>query len=176
MLKSRPDRYGAMAISLHWLSAILILGLLGSGFLAANATDVAKAAFLRLHVPMALLVLLLTAIRIVWWWRFDRKPLPVHGSPAWQERTARAVHAAFYVVILGMIASGIGMMALSGAGRTVFGGSGMLPPDFHAYPPRVPHGLGAFLLVVLLGVHAGAALYHQFLLRDGLLRRMRYGR
>lgn len=177
MLKSRTDRYGTMAISVHWLSAILILALLGSGFQAGNAMDpAAKAAFLRFHIPVAIAVLLLTLLRIVWWWRFDVKPLPVRGSPAWQERIARAVHVAFYVVILGMVASGIGMMVLSGAGPAIFGEAGAPLPDFRDYPPRVPHGLGAFLLVALLVFHTGAALYHQFFLRDGLLGRMWYGR
>src|SRR5690606_28206959 len=111
MLKSRPDRYGAVAVSIHWISAILILALLGSGFQAANAPDsIAKGAFLRAHIPMAIAILLLTLFRIVWWWLFDRKPLPVQGSPAWQEWLARAVHVAFYIVILGMVASGVGMM------------------------------------------------------------------
>ncbi|WP_258118161.1 hypothetical protein [Mesorhizobium onobrychidis] len=48
MLKSRADRYGTIAISIHWLSAILILALLGSGFQAARGMDAAtKAGFLR---------------------------------------------------------------------------------------------------------------------------------
>jgi Prokaryotic cytochrome b561 len=68
MLKSRPDRYGATAVSIHWLSAILILALLGSGFQAANAMDAStKADFLRFHIRVARAVLLLTIIR-VWWW------------------------------------------------------------------------------------------------------------
>ena len=176
MLKSKPDRYGAVAVSVHWLSAILILALLASGFRAGNAMDAAdKAAFLRFHIPVAIMVLPLTAFRIVWWWRFDLKPLAVQGSPAWQERIARVVHVAFYIVILGMIASGVGMMVLSGAASAVFGEPGALLPNFHDYPPRVPHGLGGFLLVALLVLHAGAALYHQFFLRDHLLRRMWYG-
>jgi cytochrome b561 len=111
MLKSRSDRYGAVAVSIHWLSAVLIFALLGSGFRAANAMDaVSKAAALRLHIPVALIVLLLTVLRIVWWWGLDRKPLPVQGSPRWQERAAGWVHIAFYVIMLGMVASGIGMM------------------------------------------------------------------
>lgn len=176
MLKSGPDRYGAVAVSIHWLSAVLILAVLGSGFQAGDAPDpAAKAAFLRVHIPVAITVLLLTVLRIVWWWRFDLKPQPVQGSSVWQERLARAVHVAFYIVILGMAASGIGMMALSGAALDIFAGSGALP-DFHDYPPRVPHGLGASLLVALLVAHVGAALYHHFIRRDGLLRSMWYGR
>lgn len=176
MLKSRTDRYGAIAVSIHWLSAILILALLGSGFRAANAMDAAaKAGLLRFHIPVAVAILLLTALRMVWWWRFDRKPLPVAGSPGWQERIAGWVHIGFYVVILGMVASGIGMMVLSGAAPAVFGAPGAVLPNFSDYPPRVPHGLGAFLLVVLLIFHAGGALHHQLIRRDGLIRRMWYG-
>lgn len=179
MLKSRPDRYGAVAVSIHWLTAILIVVALGSGLRAGQAGLAAdpagQTALLRIHVPVAITVLLLTLFRLVWWWRFDRKPIPVEGPPPWQERIARLVHVAFYIVILGMVTTGVGMMALSGAAPIVFGGSGVLP-DFHDYPPRIPHGFGAWLLIGLLVVHAGAALYHHFFMRDGLLRRMWYGR
>ena len=150
-----------MIISIHWVSALLIIILLVSGFRAANTVDpVAKAAILKFHIPLALAVLGLTILRIVWRWGFDRKPKPVAGSPDWQEHLARGVHILFYIVILGMIASGIGMIALStGAGPVIFGGEGTLP-DFWKYPPRVPHGIGARLLLALLVLHTGAALYH----------------
>lgn len=177
MLKSSPDRYGAVPVTIHWLTAILIIFALGSGFQAGNALDPdTKAALLRMHIPAAIIVLLLTAFRIVWWWVFDRKPEPVRGAPLWQERLARGVHIAFYIVILGMVASGIGMIALSGAGPAIFSGAGAELPNFLQYPPRIPHGLGASLLVALLIAHVGAALYHHFIRRDGLLWRMWYGR
>jgi cytochrome b561 len=175
MLMSNRDQYGTVAISIHWLSAILILALLGSGFLADNATDpAAKAAFLRFHLPAGIVLLLLTLFRIVWW-RFDKKPEIVKGAGAWQDQIARAAHVAFYIVILGMIASGIGMMVLSSAAPVIFGAPGALP-NFGDHPPRVPHGLGAFLLAALLVLHTSAAIYHQIVLRDGLLQRMWYGR
>jgi len=171
--KSSSDHYGAVAVSIHWITAVLILILIGSGFRAADTLDPAvKAAILRLHVPIAVGVLALTMLRIAWWWGFDRKPAPVAGSPRWQERTAQVVHVLFYVVILGMIASGVGMMVLSGAAPIIFGGDSALLPDFWKYPPRLPHGIGARLLVALLVLHAGAAVYHHFIRRDGLLWRM----
>ncbi|MBB4005528.1 cytochrome b [Aurantimonas endophytica] len=177
MLKSSPDRYGAIPITIHWLTAILILLALGSGFQAGNATEPAvKVGFLRIHIPAAIIALLLTALRIIWWWVFDKKPLPVQGAPGWQERLARGVHLAFYVVILGMFASDVGMLVLSGAGPIIFGETGAALPDFHLYPPRVSHGFGANLLLALLFVHVAAALYHQFARCDGLLRRMWYRR
>jgi cytochrome b561 len=172
-LKSASDQYGNVAVAIHWVSAVLILMLIVTGFRAANAPDsVTKAAILRVHVPIAVGVLALTLIRIAWWWCLDRKPALVAGSPLWQERTARVVHVLFYVVILGMIASGIGMMALSGAAPMIFGAETALLPDFWKYPPRVPHGAGARLLVALLAFHVGAAFYHQFVRHDGLLWRM----
>jgi cytochrome b561 len=172
-LKSTSDHYGTVAVLIHWISVVLILILIGSGFRAANIVDpVAKAAILRIHVPIAIAVLVLMILRIVWWWGFDRKPKPVAGATHWQERTARVVHVLFYVVLLGMTASGIGMMALSGAAPLIFDGDSAPLPDFWKYPPRIPHGIGARLLLALLVLHAGAALYHHFVRRDGLLWRM----
>ncbi len=172
-LKSSPDHYGTMAVSIHWLTVVLIVVLVGSGFRAANTADLAaKAAILRLHVPIAVGVLALTILRIVWWWGFDRKPSPIAGSPHWPESAAQVVHVLFYVVLLGLIASGVGMMALSGAAPIIFGGESALLPDFWKYPPRLPHGIGARLLLAMLALHVGAALYHHFARRDGLLRRI----
>lgn len=176
-LKSTPERYGAMIVTMHWLTALVMIVLIATGFRAASTVDpAAKAAILRVHVPIAIAVLALTVLRIGWWWGVDRKPDPVAGSPRWQERTARAIHLLFYVVIFGMIASGIGMIALSGAAPMIFGGETALLPDFWKYPPRVPHGFGARLLLALVALHAGAALYHQFIRRDHLLRRMWFSR
>jgi len=172
-LKSTPDHYGTVAVSIHWVTAVLILILIASGFRASDAVDpAAKLVILRLHVPVALGVLALTMLRIVWWWGLDRKPAPVVGSPHWQERSAQAVHVLFYVVVLAMIASGVAMTALSGAAPMIFGGEGALLPDFSKYPPRLPHGIGARLLVALLVLHVGAAVYHHFVRRDSLLWRM----
>ena len=173
VLKSTSDQYGTVAVLIHWVSAVLILVLIVLGFRAAGTMNpAAKAAILRVHVPIAIGVLALTLLRIVWWLGFDRKPDPVAGAPRWQERTAPVVHVLFYVVILGMVASGIGMIALSGAAPLIFGGESALLPDFWKYPPRLPHAIGARLLLALLVLHVGAALYHQFVRRDGLLWRM----
>jgi cytochrome b561 len=63
----------------------------------------------------------------------------------------------------------------SGAAAAVFGEPGAALPQLTDYPPRVPHGLGARLPIALLVLYAGAALYHHFIRRDWLLRRMWYG-
>lgn len=174
--KSTASHYGTVAVTIHWLSALLIVALIGSGFCAAGTTDLdAKALILSVHAPLGITILILTLGRIAWWRFADRKPDPVAGVPKWQERIGRSVHLLFYVVILGMAASGIGMFILSGAGPIIFAGAPGPVPDFHDFPPRVPHGLGARAMVLLLAVHAGAALFHHFVQKDGLLRRMWFG-
>ncbi len=174
--KSSTDRYGTVAITIHWLSALFILVLIGSGFRADGAEDAAaKAAILRVHIPIGITILLLTLARIGWWFWADKKPAPVEMA-VWQDRASRLVHLLFYIVILGMAASGIGMMVLSGAGPIVFGRSPESLPDFKDFIPRVPHGIGARVMIALLVAHVGAAFYHHFIKKDGLIGRMWFKR
>ena len=172
-MKSSPTTYGAVAVSIHWLSVVLITALLATGMLADETGDPAtKAQILSAHAPMGIAVLALTLARLVWWWRFDTHPAPMAGDPSWQVKTARAVHGLLYVVVLGMAASGIGLFVLSGAGAIIFGGSAQPLPDFAQFAPRVPHGIGAKLLAALFIFHAAAALYHYLVKRDATLTRM----
>ncbi len=66
--KSSPTHYGTVAVTIHWLSALFIVMLIGSGFRATDTEgSVAKAGILQLHVPLGVTILLLTAGRIGWW-------------------------------------------------------------------------------------------------------------
>lgn len=175
-LKSTPQRYGTVAIAIHWITAAALLGLLVSGFRAAGLDDdAAKAALLRPHTAIGVAVLLLTLARILWWVAVDTKPQHIGGQPRWQEISASAVHGLLMLALLLMAASGIAMMALSGAGDIVWGGAPGPLPDFTQFAPRAGHGLVAFVIIVLTLVHVAAALYHQYVLRDRLLARMGLG-
>lgn len=176
-LKSNANRYGAVAICIHWITAIAILGLLVAGTIAATATDNAtKMAILRVHAPLGIAIVVLTILRIVWWMAFDIKPQPPADIGPVQRAGEKTVHGLFYVAILVMGASGIAMMILSGAGEILFAGKPGPLPDFAALPPFVGHVIGALLLVVLLVGHVGAALWHQWVKRDRLLSRMGLGK
>lgn len=169
--KSTADEFGKVAVGLHWISALLIIVLLGTGFRAGFATDPqVKISALQVHLPVAILVLLLTVARLVWWWRFDTKPAPVAGVPPWQERIARWTHRALYAVVFLLLASGITLSAMSGLPDALFGSAAF--PALAELPPRTGHGIGARLLVGLVAIHAGAALYHHFFLKDKTLNRM----
>ena len=175
--RSSETRYGTVAVTIHWLTAIMIVALLGSGLRAASLTDsAAKVEVLAIHVPLGIGILVLTLARIAWWWFADTKPEPVGNTPRWQEVSARAVHILFYIVILGMAASGIGIIALSGAAPIIRGDEAGPLPDFWDFLPRRPHFIGSRILMALFVLHVAAALYHHFFRRDGLLGRMWFSR
>ena len=176
-MKSTQQRYGAVPIAIHWITALALLGLLLSGFRAEDMTDdAAKIGILRVHSAVGVSVLLLTVARILWWVAVDRKPAYPAAMPRWQQTASSAVHGLLYLDGLLMAGSGIATMALSGAGDIVWGGAAAPLPDFRQFAPRAAHGLGASILILLSLLHIAAALYHQFVLRDRLLARMGLGR
>ena len=175
-MKSSPTRYGAVPIAIHWLTAIAILAMLVSGLSADSATDaVVQLTLLRFHVVTGLLVGILTLLRIIWFLAVDRRPADAAGLSRGQALAAHIVHYALYAVVLVMVASGIGTMALSGAGAQLVGAAPLPLPDFSLVPPFTIHGLLARGLMLLLVGHIGAALWHQFVRRDRLLARMGLG-
>ena len=172
-------RYHPLLVTLHWALAVLILGALAVGFFALAATsnaDPGKIGVLRLHMAGGMLILLLMAIRFVVRMRTARPPAATMGNP-FLDRIAPVSHCGFYVLVLAMVASGFATAILAGLPAIVFGGSGdPLPPAFAIYPSFVAHSYLAALLAGLIVLHTLAALYHQFVRKDGLFRRMGFGR
>ncbi|UJW87789.1 cytochrome b [Devosia sp. SL43] len=176
-MKSSPTRYGSVAIAIHWITALAILGMLISGLLAANATDdAAKLTLLRGHAVMGSLLGVLTVLRIVWWLFLDRRPADPAGLSRGQALAAHVVHYGLYAVILIMVSSGFATVILTGANLQLFGAAPLPLPDFGLAPPFTVHGILARVLIALLIGHIGAALWHQFVKRDHLLARMGVGR
>ncbi|WP_332689054.1 cytochrome b [Devosia sp.] len=176
-LKSSSTRYGSMAIAIHWVTAIAIVGMLASGLAAENTSDAAlELTLLRGHAVMGAVIGLLTLLRIVWWLSFDRRPAGPADMSRGQAVASRVVHYGLYVAILVMVASGSATIILSGANLQLLGAAPLPLPDFTQVPPMGVHGLLARLLIALLIGHVGAALWHQFIRRDRLLARMGVGR
>jgi cytochrome b561 len=93
------------------------------------------------------------------------------------DRIAPISHYGFYVLVVLMAGTGLATAILAGLPAIVFGGSAdPLPSSFATYPTWVVHGTLAMLLVGLIALHALAALYHHSVIKDGLLRRMVFGR
>ena len=174
-LKGNADRYGRLAIAFHWTVALAIPALIVLGIAAANTGDASREVrLLRVHVVVGVAVLLLTVLRAMWW-SLDRRPRPVAGISRWQHRIARTTHVLLYLVPVVAAVSGIGLLIMSQAASTLFGGSARPLPRFADFPPMAAHVAAAVLIVVLVLLHVAAALHHQLIKRDRILSRLGVG-
>jgi cytochrome b561 len=172
-------RYHKLLVTLHWLLAILIVAALALGFFGLVATpnaDPSKIDLLLVHMEGGMLILALMVARfIVRVWTL--RPEEARTGHPLLDRIAPVVHYGFYVVVLMMVGSGYTTAILAGLPAIVFGGSGeALPPSFAIYPSWVAHVYLALLLLGLIVLHVLAALYHHFVRKDGLFRRMLFAR
>jgi cytochrome b561 len=172
-------RYHPALALLHWVLAVLIIGSLVLGYFAlapmAN-TNPERIGLLRLHMAGGMAIFSLMALRLVLRFSTSRPAAAASGHRA-LDGLASLTHYAFYVLVALMAATGLSTAIISGLNLTVFGDSGdPLPPSLLIYPTRVAHGYIAAALATLISLHFCAALYHQFFLRDKLLRRMWFGR
>ncbi|MCB5174972.1 cytochrome b [Microvirga lenta] len=171
-LKSTSDRYGTVALALHWASAVLILILIPLGFAMQAVPDGLRPGLYRVHVASGIMVGLLTLVRLVWWRAFDLMSRPGQADASVQHRLARLVHAGFYGVVLALTVSGVGLIVRSGLAPMLAAGDLSSMSDLMRQPPRLAHGFMARLLLALLVLHIAGALYHHWIRRDGVLGRM----
>lgn len=175
-----PRRYTATAMLLHWLSALLVAGLLALGWYMADLPLTPQRLKLyNWHKWAGVSVLALTLLRLLWRWTHRPPALPaelVARTPAWQQRLAALTHVALYGLLL--VVPLIGWAYSSAAGFSVVW-FGVLPlpdllPKDKALAELVKpwHAVAAFSLGALVVLHLAAALKHQFVDKDGLMRRM----
>lgn len=173
MTTHRSDQYSAMAVLLHWITALLIIGLLATGFKADSAPDAAtRIVLLKRHLPLAVAVVVLTLGRILWWLRYESRPAPLPGTPQWMDRAAKAVHLALYAIIIVLAATGIGTLLRSGALPVILHGSPAQLPDFDQFRAKEHHSTAVAVLIGLLVLHVAAAIYHQFGRGEPIFRRI----
>ena len=171
------SRYHPLLVTLHWLLALLIIGALTVGFWLASTpnADPEKIGVLRLHMSVGMLILALMVVRFGVRTLTSRPPPATTGSPL-LDRIAPITHYGFYVLVVLMVVSGYATGVLAGLPAIVFGHSGApLPADFMVYPTFLAHGAIALLLVGAILLHVLAAIYHQYVRKDGLFKRMALG-
>jgi cytochrome b561 len=105
-----------------------------------------------------------------------QRPPEATTGIAWADATRLLTHLALYVLVFVMVFSGVAMALSADLPNIVFLGSGQpLPASFDGLWMRVVHGVAAKLLMALIVLHVGAALWHHFVRHDGLLHRMGFG-
>ena len=175
--ESTPARYHPVHVVLHWLMFLLVVMILGVGkfFMPGVPVDnPQKVSMLQIHAYSGGLIAILLVIRLVF--RFAvKRPAPADAGNPILNFTAKVVHFLLYLSLAGMAVSGLGIFQMANL-PAIFGGEVPYPQDFFTYLPRIGHGLTSTFLLLLILVHFGAAMYHQFIRKDNLLARMWFGK
>lgn len=176
-LKNTHNRYGLVAVALHWIVAVTVIGL---AILGLWMTDLSyyspyyrSAPFWHKSIGMTLAVVML--FRLLWRW-LNPKPAPLASHKRWEISLAKVVHGLLYLLLFVILVSGYLISTATGQGISAFGWfevpalvSGL--PD-QADRAGMVHYWVALTVLALAALHALGALKHHFLDRDDSLRRM----
>lgn len=169
------DSYHVFSKVIHWVTALLILGLLFIGFyMSSLAFSEDKLSLYGWHKSFGLLVLMLAGVRVVWH-VVKRKPAPLRTHKKWEHMIARLAHIFLYLALFIMPLSG---WVMSSAGDFTVKFFGLDVPDLTQknealfQNSRQIHEILAYTLLLIVGLHMVGALKHHFIDRDRTLRRM----
>jgi cytochrome b561 len=175
--KDESGRFDHISIALHWITVLLIFVQFTSALLheAVDEKTSLAAAILATHRTSGLLTWIVVLVRLAWRHGFAHLPPFPKSMSKLQQSIASANEYSLYVLLF--------VQPITGLGRVLFRGESfrlliwevpaLLQPN-----PEIrnffveAHELGAKVLLVLIGLHAGAALFHRLVLRDGVLQRM----
>lgn len=164
MTGQETARYTSVAVALHWIIALLLLGNLFLGFGHEWFGKPAEAWLMFFHKAIGISVLGLTLARLAW--RLTHRPPPHDAAlKRWEAGLASLIHAAFYVALIAIPLTG--WMYSSSYGRpTSFFGLFAIPPlpvprgedagDLY----EEAHELLAWLTLGLVALHVAGALKH----------------
>jgi cytochrome b561 len=175
MGRSTAERWGGIAKFLHWGTALLVGGLFVLGWVAVNLpVSPTKLSAFFWHKSLGILVLGLTALRLLW--RLTEPTPRLPPLPRWEVWAARASHGVLYLLLIAMPLSGWAIQSASQYPFAVFGWFSLpdlVPPGKESKTIAQGVHLALFwTLAAVLLVHVGAALRHHFLLGNAVLRRM----
>ena len=170
----RAQRYGSTTILLHWLTLALLVGVYGAIELREFYP---RGSALREGLKTWHYMLGLSVFGLVWLRILFRllSPAPATVEQGWRYAVSKVTHVALYVLMIAMPIAGWLILSAEGDAVPFFGLE--LPPlvgTDGALAERVEglHELGGTIGYWLIGVHAAAALFHHYVLRDGLMARM----
>lgn len=166
-------RYSRPARVLHWGIAILLIITFVLGVILDNSRAVdLKFLLIKFHAPLGILVGILTLIRTYFAFKHARPEPDPNWSPA-VKWASKLTHILLYVLPLGLVVSGTGIMALSGLSEMLISGQTEAWPSMRDVLPRQGHGITTKLLLAAIVLHIVGAIYHQWIVKDDLISRMR---
>jgi cytochrome b561 len=170
-------RYDAFTMTLHWLTALLVVLLFG---LAQSWGFFAKATeeqMIVAHMSFGILLTVVLVVRIVW--RLTPGHRVQDATTGLVEVASKAMHYILYGLlsaqaVLGFVLRWSGNEAMSFFGLQI-------PPPFAPFSKPAHQLVGdahnwiGWAIIILAGGHAAAALFHHYVLRDDVLWRMMPG-
>ena len=168
------DRWGPVTQLLHWL---IVIGILTMAILGLTMTELPnspdKVRLFALHKSIGLTILALATLRLLWRLYAGSPPTII---PRWQHRLANVSHVGLYVLLFAMPISGWIMNSASGFPLWWFGlfrvpAIASRDHDLHELA-ETTHEFLFWTLILLVLVHASAAIYHHLFQHDATLARM----
>ncbi len=174
-VKNTKETYGAVAKFFHWATAFIILGLIIVGlYMVRLSYSPYMLEVYALHKSFGLLVLWLVGLRLIWR-SFNIQPAPHQNHTLWERLAAKIAHVFIYIAMIGMPLSG---WLLSSAGQYPIPFFGLQMPDLIGANPSIAkimaitHEYLAYILIIVIGLHAAGALKHHIIDKDSTLKRM----
>jgi len=180
MTEPTATRYHPIAVALHWLLGLALIGNFALGLYMADLPfSPARLQYYSWHKWAGVLVLTLSLVRLLNRLLVRPPALPVAietAMPAWQRLAHHATHFGLYVLFFAVPLLGWAYSSAAGFPIVLFGLWQL--PDFVPVSESLSdvlkelHEISAFAMAGLVLLHVGGALKHHFFDRDGLLRRM----
>jgi superoxide oxidase len=174
---AESKRFDRISIALHWLTVLLVVAQFTTAWLreAVDHDTSLAAAILATHRTTGMLTWIVGLVRLVWRHKFAHLPPFPETMPKLQQSIAKANEYGLYALIFVQPITGLGRVLFRGQpfGLFIWEVPALLEPN-----PAIrglladAHEFGAKALLVLIGLHAGAAIFHRLILRDGVLQRM----
>lgn len=182
MLRNTPFGWGSVSIALHWLTALLVVGMIASGLVMTKVLEPFSSlqfTAYQWHKSFGALVFVVAAGRLAWRLGAGRTPPLPAGLKPWERMAAHVTHYGLYGLLFAMPL--LGWLLVSTAPiriPTMLFTVIPLPhltagPDPFVYAiASWSHWAGGIAFALLILMHAGAAMKHHFVLRDAVLIRM----
>ncbi|WP_343670637.1 cytochrome b/b6 domain-containing protein [Chitinophaga sp.] len=166
------EKYGKGTIIIHWVSFLLILVLIPSGFIMTGTKPGdAKILLLRTHIFIGVIVFILTLLRVWFFFRYKR-PSHLETGNLIHNKLIVWLENSFYIVLILLSVSGILTVILGALGQAIRAGNYTLLPNNLDVPSLAPHQVLAKLLIALLIVHIVGVVNHYIKLKENTLKRI----
>lgn len=174
------NRYHPVSIILHWVLAIALIAIFGFGLYMTDLPfSPTRLKLYNWHKWAGISILALSALRLLWRLTHPAPALPgkiVRAMPHWQLKAHHATHIALYILFFVVPLIGWAYTSAAGFPVVLFGQfplPDLLSPNKELAALIKPwHPFSAFVMAALVVLHVAAALKHQLIDRDGLLKRM----